>query len=233
LSPLSFGPRKRHPHREPRAGATAQVRHGPTRTLSRMTRQGLASLAASVLLACAAGSGAKAQLANEVCLACHGNEAFGVPGADGRMRSLYVAKEKFDQSVHGSRQCVECHRNITAVPHEKVEVQVSCVQCHQDLWNAAQKSNKTEEAAKLGEVVQQIERYMKSIHARPNIQDQSRTNATCYNCHDAHYVYPKGSAIRAEWRLNIPNTCGKCHTPGHRFVRSGSLRSSTASLLAA
>ncbi len=38
-----------------------------------------------------------------------------------------------------------------------------------------------------------IDRYMKSIHAQPSKEDQSRTNATCYNCHDAHYVYPKGS----------------------------------------
>ena len=60
-------------------------------------------------------------------------------------------------------------------------------------------------------MVQQIDRYMKSIHARPSRADQSRTNATCYNCHDAHYVYPPGSEARTEWRLNIPNTCGKCH----------------------
>ena len=67
-------------------------------------------------------------------------------------------------------------------------------------------------------VKQQIDRYMKSIHARPNIEDQSRTNATCYNCHDAHYVYPQGSAVRAEWRLNIPNVCGKCHAKELRGV---------------
>ena len=52
---------------------------------------------------------------------------------------------------------------------------------------------------------------MKSIHARPNKEDQSRTNATCYACHDPHYVYPKGSPARAEWRLHLPTTCGKCH----------------------
>jgi cytochrome b subunit of formate dehydrogenase len=176
-----------------------------------MVVQFVASLALLVLLACSADHGAKAQLANEVCLSCHGNEGFGVPDASGQMRSLYVAKEKFDQSVHGKRQCVECHKNITAVPHEKVEVQVSCVQCHEDLWKAAEKNGQTAEFAKLGEVVKQIDRYMKSIHARPNIHDQSRTNATCYSCHDAHYVYPVGSPIRTEWRLNIPNACGKCH----------------------
>ncbi len=135
-----------------------------------------------------------------------------MPGADGQMRDLHVIKDKFERSVHGKQQCVGCHQDITEIPHKKNgSIKVGCVRCHQNLWATAQKENKTGEFATLGLVAEQIDRYMKSIHARPNIEDQSRTNATCYNCHDAHYVYPRRSAIRAEWRLNIPNVCGKCH----------------------
>ena len=152
------------------------------------------------------------KMPNEVCLSCHGNEGFGMPGPDGKMRALHVVKDRFDQSVHGKRMCVECHKDITAVPHQKGVLKVSCVTCHEDLWAAAKKEGKTQEFARLGVVVDQIEHYMKSIHARPNREDQSRTNATCYNCHDAHYVYPPGSAARADWRLGIPNVCGKCHS---------------------
>jgi cytochrome b subunit of formate dehydrogenase len=152
------------------------------------------------------------KMPNEVCLSCHGNEGFGVPGPDGKMRALHVVKDRFEQSVHGKRMCVECHKDITAVPHQKGVLRVSCVTCHEDLWAAAKKEGKTKEFARLGVVVDQIEHYMKSIHARPNREDQSRTNATCYNCHDAHYVYPPGSATRAEWHLGIPNVCGKCHS---------------------
>jgi len=155
-------------------------------------------------------AGAKPE--NAVCLSCHGNEGFAMPGPDGKMRSLYVIPDKFAKSVHGKRLCVECHKNITEDPHQKVEVRVSCVECHQALWEAAQKENRTQEFARLGVVVEQIQRYLKSVHARPSIEDQSRTNATCYNCHDAHYVYPVGSTVRAEWRLNIPKACGNCHS---------------------
>jgi len=88
---------------------------------------------------------------------------------------------------------------------------VSCVECHESQWKSAQLEGRDKEAARMGTVVQQIDRYMKSIHARPSREDQSRTNATCYNCHDAHYVFPAGSEGRTEWRLNLPNTCGKCH----------------------
>ena len=134
-----------------------------------------------------------------------------MPGADGQMRPLHVMRDKFESSVHGGQSCIACHKDITAIPHGKAgNIKVSCVQCHEGLWVAAQENDGSAAHAKLGKVKEQIDRYMKSIHARPNIEDQSRTNATCYDCHDAHYVYPEGSTVRAEWRLNLPNTCGKC-----------------------
>lgn len=149
---------------------------------------------------------------NVMCLACHGNEGFAMPGADGQMRPLHVIREKFESSVHGGQSCVACHKDITAIPHGKNgNIKVSCVQCHEELWATAQREDPAGDHVKLGMVKQQIDRYMDSIHARPNIEDQSRTNATCYDCHDAHYVYPQGSTVRAEWRLNLPNVCGKCH----------------------
>jgi cytochrome b subunit of formate dehydrogenase len=150
--------------------------------------------------------------ANDTCLGCHGNQGFAARAADGQTRQLYVISDKFGKSVHGKRTCVECHTDITEVPHKKgVTHQVSCVTCHKALWDVAKAENKTKERERLGVVVEQIDHYTKSIHARPNKDDHSRSNAICYDCHSPHYIYPKGSPERAEWRLNVPNTCGKCH----------------------
>jgi len=150
-------------------------------------------------------------LDNATCLGCHGNEGFSMPGPDGKPRPLHVVKEKFELSVHAKRQCVECHRDITEIPHKKTgPLKVGCVECHQELWKTAQ-AKPAKEHERLGVVVEQIDRYMKSVHARPRRDDQSRTNATCFNCHDAHYIYPLGSTGRADWRLSIPLVCGKCH----------------------
>jgi len=162
----------------------------------------------------AAGAVAAAEKpSNEICLGCHGNEGFSVPGANGKTRNLHVVTDKFGKSVHGKRLCVECHKEVTQIPHQKIEhLKVGCVQCHQDLLATAQQENKTAQFEKLGVVVRYIDKYMHSIHARPSKEDQSSTNATCYNCHDSHYIYPSGSAIRAEWRLSIPSVCGKCHS---------------------
>jgi hypothetical protein len=150
--------------------------------------------------------------ANATCLGCHRIPSLSVPLPNGESRPLYVSPEDFEDSVHGSRSCVECHKDVTQIPHRKgVDRRVGCVSCHEDLWQAAQEEGRTEELARLGEVVEQIESYMSSIHARPNREDQSRTNATCYNCHDAHYIEPIDSQIGAESRLKIPQICGQCH----------------------
>src|SRR5450756_3175148 len=152
------------------------------------------------------------KLTSEMCLGCHGLEGFAPAPAPGETRFPMVLKDRFLGSVHGKRQCVECHTNITKIPHEKVEVKVSCVNCHEALLDEAKDDNKPDQIAKLSGVVEMIGRYMKSIHAQPNKEDQSHTNATCYNCHDAHYIYPKGTPNRNWWRLNLPYTCGACHT---------------------
>jgi len=149
---------------------------------------------------------------NSMCLACHGLEDFAMPGADGEVRPLFVAPEKFAASAHGQQSCTGCHQDITEIPHGKEgRFQVGCVKCHQDLFAEAQRENRARDVEKLGGVVTQVERYMHSIHARPSTADQSQTNATCNDCHDAHYAYPQGSTERAEWRRGIPNTCGRCH----------------------
>jgi predicted CXXCH cytochrome family protein len=156
----------------------------------------------------------KPALDNASCLGCHGNEGFSMPGPDGKPRPLHVVKEKFELSVHAKRQCVECHQDIKEIPHKNTEgpIRVGCVQCHESLWKAIEEDKASEQQyQRLGVVVDQIQRYMKSVHARPSREDQSRTNATCYNCHDAHYVYPLGSTGRADWRMNIPFVCAKCH----------------------
>lgn len=148
-----------------------------------------------------------------MCLGCHGMAGFAMPGADGAMRQLHVSKDDFQKSVHAQRSCLDCHKDIQQIPHRtNIDRKVGCVGCHQTRWENAQKEGKTEEFKRLGVVVSQIDKYMESIHARPNIEDQSRTNATCYDCHDAHYIFPKESKERIEARLTIPDKCGKCHS---------------------
>ncbi len=148
------------------------------------------------------------KLRNERCLKCHGKENYTRKG-----RELHVTAEKFKESVHGDRDCVSCHTDIVKIPHNKgVDRKVGCVKCHTELWQEAQQLGTTTENERLGVVVEQIESYMNSVHARPSIDDQSRTNATCYSCHDAHYVASDDKQVGIKDRPNVPEICGNCHT---------------------
>jgi cytochrome b subunit of formate dehydrogenase len=152
------------------------------------------------------------RLSNVKCLKCHGKENYSKPGADGEQRALHITGEKFDQSVHGKQDCVSCHLDITKTKHKKgVERKVSCVKCHTELWDEVQQQGTMEDNIRLGVVIEKIDSYMGSMHARPSIEDQSRTNATCYNCHDAHYITPTDTVTNPESRLKTPYICGQCH----------------------
>jgi len=147
------------------------------------------------------------KLDNASCQTCHDDKKkeILVSGSEGTMRPLHaVADDKYAQSVHAKMLCVDCHKEISnsAAPH-KLDVTkiVGCVQCHQDLWETAKKENKTQEKPRLGVVVQNIEAYKNSFHARKNQDDPTRANASCNDCHDTHSfnVPPKGSAERTTW----------------------------------
>ena len=95
---------------------------------------------AAVAAPAAAPAPAPEPIISAVCLGCHGNEGFSAPGANGQPRQLHVNKDKFEHSVHGKRECVECHKDITEIPHQNIgKHKVSCVQCHEALWEKAQK----------------------------------------------------------------------------------------------
>ena len=153
------------------------------------------------------------RLRNERCIRCHGKEDYAREGADGQLRALHVNEERFQDSVHGDWDCVNCHTDIEKIPHKKgVDRKVGCVKCHQDLWAKSQLDGADDDGSRLGVVNDRIDSYMHSIHARPNINDQSQTNAACHDCHDPHYVSRTNSLNSPKQKLKIPQVCGNCHS---------------------
>ncbi len=153
------------------------------------------------------------------CLTCHSGkkQVLALPTADGKIRPLRaIQKDKLAKGIHGEMTCVACHQDITdnKAPHKRVGApKANCVTCHEGLWETVKKENLTTEKARLGLVVQNIEAYKNSFHARP--KDESHVKAACDDCHDTHYfnVPPRGTSKRTEWHLTVPNVCGAtCHT---------------------
>ena len=166
-------------------------------------------------------------LDNVTCLSCHDGKKNKpeVPGADNKPRLLRsIPSDKFGQGVHANMQCVACHSDIVdnaekGNAHTKSPAvalkKVDCAGCHEELWEQTLKRGKSEERPRLGVVFKNIEAYRKSFHARPNADDKTQPNAKCDQCHDTHTfnVPPKNSPAHTQWRLSIPEVCGKsCHS---------------------
>jgi len=156
---------------------------------------------------------------NIACLGCHADseQQLETQDANSKTRVLPVIEpDRLAQSVHGDLACTTCHTNILSKfgPHKKSgAAKPNCETCHLEQWEKAKQENLTKEKARLGIVAQNIEAYRNSFHARPNADDPSRPNASCNDCHAAHYfnVPPQGTSKRTQWHLTIPKVCGTCH----------------------
>lgn len=103
---------------------------------------------------------------------------------DANGHSIAVDGGKFSSSIHGALGCNGCHADIKEYPHPEHPAKVDCKTCHAD------------QAASL----------TGSVHA-------SAKEHPCTSCHgDAHSIYPKTDSRSAVYPLNVPKTCGNCHS---------------------
>jgi cytochrome b subunit of formate dehydrogenase len=149
---------------------------------------------------------------NQRCLTCHGDalEQSDLRD-DGSPVKIFVHPAQLEVSVHGELRCTSCHTTIERVPHRKApKVVVGCIDCHQQTLEE-RKGRPESELERLKVTKAQADSYMQSIHAQPSRIDQSRTNATCYECHEAHNIGELGTIQRSGMRLQNPEMCGRCH----------------------
>ena len=105
---------------------------------------------------------------------------------------MFVDEEKFKTSIHAKNLCTSCHTKITEVPHEANLPAVECASCHQA----------------------EGKEYATSIHGASRAMGASAA-ATCKDCHGTHHVLPVKHPDSPVFKLNLPGTCGKCHSnPG-------------------
>jgi len=134
------------------------------------------------------------KLKDSDCLACHSDASL-TEDVNGKQVSVAVDENQLKHSVHGSLlTCVDCHKDVKSLVHDKPPAKISCADCHAD----AQAS------------------YAHSIHAQDGKPGRNAA-ATCADCHGAaHGVLAGDDAKSPVNRANIPNTCGQCH--GQKFL---------------
>jgi len=144
-----------------------------------------------------------------------------------------------DATIQGSETCRECHEHNFELTHDSVHQAALdegnrdaavCADCHNPHYEKQLNDPTTEELwpnARLA-VPQMCARchstiydqYKQSVHGSALLgsADQPGGNAdvpTCIDCHGVHNVV---DPTTAQFRLNSPETCAKCHTDPERMT---------------
>jgi hypothetical protein len=151
-------------------------------------------------------------IADEVCLACHGQPGTSMTLENGEEWELYVPAEEHLSSVHGSQgyACVQCHTQVGEYPHPEfsaadqreasLKLYYVCQRCHASQYDLAQDS----------------------VHTSKLLAGNLEA-AVCTDCHTAHAVQrlkdPETRELLPEARVGIPETCGRCHNAIYQKYR--------------
>ncbi len=123
------------------------------------------------------------------CLMCHADPDK-LPEGEGKESPLFVASDRYKNSVHGSVKCIECHDEHRGFVHYGQVEKIKCERCHQ----------------------QEAQAYSKSIHARARVKG-STLAATCTDCHGtSHGILSSENPQSKIYPANLYKTCGDCHS---------------------
>ena len=145
---------------------------------------------------CAFAGVARAQEAEE-CLACHSDRDL-TGTRKGKTISVFVDQKRFGTSVHGSLACVTCHADLAGkeLPHEEDVKPAVCADCH-------------DEVAK---------QQARSLHGQASARGDALA-PRCPTCHGTHAILPVKDPKSPASPLQVPFTCGKCHSEGSPVQR--------------
>jgi len=122
------------------------------------------------------------------CLDCHLDPTT-TRKVDGKVVSLIFPTNSFAKSVHSQLDCVDCHEGIKELVHASKLPPPNCTGCHE----------------------QEGKEYATSIHGLSHALGASGA-AQCWDCHGSHDIVPVKHGDSPVFKLNLPQTCAKCHS---------------------
>ncbi|MGQ9798772.1 MAG: cytochrome b/b6 domain-containing protein [Ignavibacterium sp.] len=160
------------------------------------------------------------------CVGCHGSHDVS-PTKSGKWSAKNIpaicgnchkeAEESYAESNHGmmffqgdesAPNCLTCHKGAitkSAFRDDKTSMKQAqeklCLSCHLD---DPEVRSKTSPNTKF------ILAYDKSVHGKA-LHSGNGDAANCVDCHSSHDIIKASDSRSSVYRLNIPNTCGKCH----------------------
>lgn len=131
------------------------------------------------------------------CLECHGEVDLSTIDAQGQERSLYTDTQLLAASVHADFACVDCHADVSELPHEDVLEAVDCAACHDDFASALEAS----------------------VHGS-RLRGKTTDIPSCVSCHGSHDIRPKADPQSRINPQHQPVTCGTCHADPEVIARN-------------
>lgn len=156
------------------------------------------------------------------CVSCH-VDIEELPHEEGlelvNCGACHEEAEQYVESLHGvalkngdkdAAICHDCHskhdiRPVTSVlsPVHPRNLPYTCGRCHSD--TALTKRH-------MVSVTKPSDAYIKSVHGKAVVMKGLETAAVCNDCHGTHDMLPSQDPNSAIFWLNIPQTCGQCHS---------------------
>jgi cytochrome b subunit of formate dehydrogenase len=129
------------------------------------------------------------KLKNADCLDCH-TDPSNKRTVNGHAEAMALFPTNgFARSVHSELDCTDCHDGIKEMVHDKNVPPPNCTGCHD-------KEGKD---------------YATSIHGMSHAMGASGA-AQCWDCHGSHEILPVKNGDSPVFKMNLPQTCAKCHS---------------------
>ena len=114
------------------------------------------------------------------CMTCHANK---------KLQNIYINEEEFNESVHSSLECIDCHQDAGGKYHKPKLAKVDCSSCHEEEVEAFKNSKSGQS-------------YLAGNKEAP----------WCFSCHGKHDIRRSSDPLSKTYPTKLPETCGKCHT---------------------
>jgi cytochrome b subunit of formate dehydrogenase len=146
------------------------------------------------------------------CGGCH-------PGEEGEY-SEDVHGKGVKRGVTSAPVCTDCHDDhAIKSSHDKTSPtfpanisKVTCNQCH----------SSKRIIQKYGLVYERVATYLDTYHGVGS-RSGDTTTASCVSCHTSHNIRPQDDPLSSINKVNLPQTCGKCHKGAGPNFAKGSI----------
>jgi len=155
-------------------------------------------------------------LEKDVCFECHGKPEILSMSPEERdqmvtpsekeqewpkgLSSLYIDPERFASSSHGGFNCLDCHNDISGIPHPQKLGRVDCSLCHNEVAQIYESNGHPALCHQCHD----------PHYVKPTLQVQAKDrNLPCLNCHNKKELLSKGY-IHSK-HIGDKVSCTACH----------------------